>query len=325
MTPDESAVIESWGRDVKEQVHIGVASTPDPRSDQIGKFCSALHTLVPMVKIDRADPADDTTPFIRIHKQIHYKGVPRGRELAVFLNALAVRESEAVQKDSPDADLLEKIQIPCVLKIYVSALCPFCPQAVSALCMLARRSEKIHVRIIDGEMFADLARQDDVRSVPTVILDDGFRWTGSIAISEIIDMMIRRDPAQIGVQSLRSIIEAGDAEFVAQMMAKDNKVYPAFIELLVHPKWPVRLGAMAAFEYLDEISPDLAEHARLKSWERFEPADDSVKGDISYLSGGSRRPEIRSFLMSVIRGDYADEVREAAREALETVKIAGGV
>jgi hypothetical protein len=321
VTPDEGTIIEAWGRDVKEQVRMAVASTQDPRSDQIREFCNALNTLVPMVKIDRADPADDKIPFIRIHKQIKYKGVPLGRELTAFLNAIDGRESEAIQKDVPDADIFEKIQIPGVLKIYVSTQCPFCPQAVSSLCMLARRSEKIYAEIIDGEMFVDLARQDHVQSVPTVILDDQFRWTGSINFSEVIDMMICRDPAKAGAHALRSIIEAGNASNLAHMMDRNRKIFPAFIELLVHPKWPVRLGAMAAFEYLDEISPDLAEEARFKLWEHFESVDDSVKGDIAYLLGGSRNSVIQSCLMSVTRGDYAQEVLEAVREALESMAI----
>jgi glutaredoxin len=317
MTPEERALIETWGRDVKVQSRMAVASTRDPRSDRIRDFCSALNALVPMVKMDKADPADDQVPFIRMHKQIIYKGVPQGRELTVFLNAVNGRGSEAIQNNLPDAGLFEKIQIPGVLKIYVSTQCPFCPQAVSALCMLARRSEKIYVEIIDGEMFSELARRDHVRSVPTVILDDQFRWMGSINISEIIDMMVSRDPSQAGAPALRSIIEAGNAADLARMMARSNKIYPAFIELLIHPKWPVRLGAMATFEYLEEISPDLADETRFGLWQRFGSADDGVKGDIAYLLGGSMHPEVKSYLISVMTGDYSKEVREAAREALD--------
>ncbi len=321
MTPEERALVETWGRDVKEPMRLAVALTRDPGSDRIRDFCSTLNVLVPMVKIDKADPADDQIPFIRIQKQIAYKGVPQGRELIVFLNALIGIEIQEIQKKLPDAGLFEKIQIPGVLKIYISTQCPFCPQAVSALCALARRSEKIRVEIIDGEMFAERARLDHVRSVPTVILDDQFRWTGSISIAEIIDMMISRDPSQAGAPALRSIIEAGDAAGLAHMMARSNKVYPAFIELLIHPKWPVRLGAMAAFEYLEEISPDLADETRFTLLPRFGPADDGVKGDIAHLLGGSRHPEVKSCLISVMTGDYSQDVREAAREALASVHI----
>jgi alkyl hydroperoxide reductase subunit AhpF len=264
VTPEEKAVIETWGRDLKEQVRMAVASPQDPRSAQISNFCSTLNALVPEVKIDTADPADDKTPFIQIHKQIKYIGVPRGRELIPFLNALDGRQGETTQNNAPEAGILEKIQMPGLLKIYVTSQCPFCPQAVSTLCMLARRSFKIYVNIVDGEMFADLARQDHVRSVPTVILDDQFRWTGTVNISEIIDMIINRDPASASALSIRNIIEAGNAADLAHMMAQGRKIYPAFIELLAHPQWPVRLGAMAAFEYLDEISPDLADETRFK-------------------------------------------------------------
>jgi hypothetical protein len=321
MTPEEMAVIETWGREIKGHVLVGVASTNDPRSPQIRDFCKSLVALVPSVKINHANHGDDGLPFIQVQKQIKYKGVPRGKELAPFLNAVEGCESDAMQTDAPDAGLLEKIQVPALLKVYIATHCPFCPQAVLALSMLARRSEKIYIEIIDAEMFADLARRDHVWSVPTVILDDRFRWTGAINIGEIMDMVISRDPANASAQSLRNIIEAGNASELAQMMVNSRKLYPAYIELLAHPKWPVRLGAMAVFEYLSEISPELAEEARFGLWERFKASDDGVKGDIAYLLGGSRHPKIQSYLMSVANGDYPKEVREAAREALESVEI----
>jgi glutaredoxin len=321
MTPEDRDVIETWGRDIKKLVRIGMASTHDPRTAQISAFCSSLNTLAPLVKIDKADPADDKTPFIRIHKQIKYKGVPQGRELIPFLNAINGRETESIQKEAPEAGIFEKIQLPALLKAYISNLCPFCPQAVSTLSLLGRSSEKIYLDVIDAEMFVDLARQDNIRSVPTVILDDQFRWTGSINIPEIIGMMISRDPATASALSIRNIIEAGNAADLAHMMAQSRKIYSNFIELLTHPKWPVRLGAMAAFEYLDEISPGLADEARFQLWERFASADDGVKGDIAYLLGGSRHPMIQSYLLSVVKGDYAEEVREAAQESLEPIPM----
>jgi hypothetical protein len=316
MTPEDRAVIETWSRELKEQVRISIAATHDSRSSQISDFCGTLSALAPLVMIVKADPEDDRLPFIRIQKQIKYRAIPQGRELMPFLISVSGSEKGAIEKDGADAEILERIQMPGLLKIYVTIHCPYCPQVVSVLCALAQRSEKIFVEIIDGDMFSELARQDHIRSVPTVILDDQFRWTGSINVSEIINMMISRDPAEAGVHALRSILEAGNASDLARMMVQSRKIYPAFIELLIHPKWPVRLGAMAAFEYLDEMRPELAEDARFKLWESFEPVDDSVKGDIAYLLGGSHHPLIQTYLESVTCGDYAEEVREAAREAL---------
>jgi glutaredoxin len=323
MAPEDMAIMEKWGRDIKEQVRIGMALTDDPRSLKIREFCTRLNVVAPLVMIEGVDKDDEGLPFIQIHKQIKFKGVPQGRELLPFLNAVDGREIDTAQKDAPDADLFEKIQLPVLLKIYVSSRCPYCPQAVSSLSVLARHSEKIHVEVIDAEMFDDLARQDHVRSVPTVILDDRFRWTGSLNVFDIVDMMANQDPATASARSLRNIIEAGNAAKLAQMMDQSQKVYPGYIELLLHPKWPVRLGAMAVFEYLVEINPDIAEEVRLQLWERFESVEDSVKGDAVYLMGGSSHPIIRSYLISVINGDYSEEVRESARESLDGFNVSG--
>jgi hypothetical protein len=217
--------------------------------------------------------------------------------------------------------ILDKIQIPVILKVYISPHCPFCPTAVSSVFKLIGLSRMIYAEIIDVELFSELAEKDHIRSVPTVILDDQFRWTGSVNIQEIIDMMIRFDPSKLSEKTFQKMIEEGNAQGLANMMAQSNAVYPGFIKLLIHPGWPVRLGAMAVFEYLEGISPVLAEETRLKLLDFFEPADDQVKGDIAYLLGGSNHSNILAKLQYIINGPYAAEVREAAKEALESIDL----
>ncbi len=297
-------------------MRIGIASTSDPRSALIRDFCKMLTDLAPQVHVVAMDPIEELFPYLRIHPRIKYRGVPKARELPLILEMI----KGGFAKDIGDADMLSKMGMPAKAKVYITPACPYCPGIVSALSKAAHGEAKIDLEIIDGEMFGELSRQDQIRSVPTVIMDDQFRWTGSIRISEIMDMAIRRDPGRASAQTLRGIIEAGDAQLLARMMVRSNQVYPAFIELLAHSQWLVRLGAMAVLEYLDEVGPDLAEQARAAVWERFESADDSVKGDIAYMLGSAKHPMVPSFLAAVIAGNYAPAVRDAAREALENIQ-----
>jgi hypothetical protein len=94
------------------------------------------------------------------------------------------------------------------------------------------------------------------------------------------------------------------------------------MDLLVHPKWPVRLGAMVALETIAEENPALAQKTMLPLWDRFDAVDDKVKGDILYLVGeidnGVSIERIQDVLNK--RLNYDAEIIEAAEEALEKQK-----
>jgi hypothetical protein len=54
-------------------------------------------------------------------------------------------------------------------------------------------------------------------------------------------------------------------------------------------------------------------------WSCFEKADDTVKGDLLYVLGVVGNSATRAKLNRVIEGTYSEEVKEAAREALEKI------
>jgi glutamine synthetase type III len=77
---------------------------------------------------------------------------------------------------------------------------------------------------------------------------------------------------------------------------------------------------MVAFEYLAEIAPQLARKAIDEMWERFPLAEDAVKGDIIHLFGVLNNKELIGRLESVINGNYAEAVRETAKEVIEDME-----
>jgi hypothetical protein len=182
--------------------------------------------------------------------------------------------------------------------------------------MLAAQQKMIHLKVIDAVMFSEKAKADGVSSVPTVFLDDQFRWTGSVQLPEIIDVMLNRDPSQLSGETLKQILYDGKASELARMMADYGKVFPGLYELLTNTMWPVRLGAMVTMEYLAGLRSDLTAEVIEELWRRFDQVEDAVKGDILYLFGETRPENAREKLEAVIRGDYAQMVKDSASDAL---------
>lgn len=316
MTPQEVQVISRWGEELGDDVSLGVAWKDDEAGRKIRAYCRELQRLVPRLRIEEKEGSPGSFPEIRVRDNVRYRAVPEAKELVPFLRVVHSAVPLADDLRPELKELLRQIDIPATIRVYVSPYCPFCPQAVMRCLALADASPGCHVLVIDGTLFPESAEKEEIRSVPTVILDQAFRWTGTVKTEELVGMIARRDPSLLGADSLEQMLHEGRAEELAGMMVAHGKVFPAFLDLLVIEKWPVRLGAMVAFQYLAESRPDLASRVSHDLWECFPRVEDRIKGDILYLFGESGDEALLPLLTSVLEGPYSPEVKEAARDAV---------
>jgi len=319
ISEEEKKQIANWGRTLKEDIFIRLVLTGDERSRTFQDFCETLAQIVPMINLNKEKDEDTKFPVIRIGN-VAYQAIPMGRELEPFLMAMSGKGDDIQDISTSVQDKLLQVRIPAQLKIYIMPHCPFCPVLVKQLLLLAAACKSIKLIIIDGALFPETAASDKIRTAPTVLLDDQFHWSGTVQIENIVDMVLSRDPSKLSALSLEAMFGDGGAVKVAEMMLDAGKIFPAFLELLIHQKWPVRLAAMVAFETIAEKNRSLIRHAIPFLWNSFSEAEDTVKGDILYLFGISGDTQLIPKLETVLNGAYADEVKEAAEEALESLK-----
>jgi hypothetical protein len=178
----------------------------------------------------------------------------------------------------------------------------------------------IRLSIIDAALFPEMAGENDVRSVPTVLLDKQFRWSGSFLMEDIIRMMVQRSPEHLSAGSIQNMLEDGAAGKVAEMMVHYEQIFPSFYDLLIHEKWSVRLGAMVVMETIAEENIELAGTATAPLMQRYEDANPSVKGDMLYLLGTIASPEIIHPLKSFLSDSEAPDLKDALQEAISAIE-----
>jgi glutaredoxin len=319
---DEKTRIRRWGRGRAGDITLRYATTGHAMDEPFQAFVEQMAELVPRVRLKKDGDAKVVLPTLFIGRQVVYQALPLERELEPFLAALGDGAALADRIAKDVRERLALLRIPALVKVYVTPGCPFCPATVSVLAGLAACSDQVRLTVIDGELFPGTAQKDRINAVPTVILDDQFRWTGSIDAAEVVRLILERDASGLGADALRGMIEDGNAEGVARMMSERGMIFPAFIELLTHQRWSVRLGAMVAFENLAESDPGLAGEVVNPIVEVFKQVDDTVKGDLVHVLGESANRAALPFLLSVVAGEHDDEVQAAAEEAIEKLKLA---
>ena len=316
MTPAEKKQFAALNENLSKEIQIELIQTAHEKSPKMSQFCDELIQRVPKIRVKKEQGDPDDIPAIQVRNELRYQAIPAGTEVGPFIEALQLRDTGTTPLEGSAAARLAKIDLPTHLVIYVSPQCKFCPGTLQQLLPLLTLNPNIRLTVVDVMHFPELAEKDNIQSVPTLILEGQFRWTGTIRLNEIIEMMVNRDPSVLGQASLEMMLKEGKAGQLAEMMLDKAEIFPAFYELLIHTKWPVRLGAMVVMEEIIEKNPDLAVQTINPLWQRFDEVDNRVKGDLVYILGQMTPMETTSLLESILKGEYAAEVKEAAREAL---------
>lgn len=322
MRPEDEAVLRQWQGRLGNPVKISLHRSAHPASPEFEAFAHALSGRFPNVRIMSEVEEGNHAPFFQIHPRIRYRIVPEGRELPPFLETLEwPAASDVPSFDAAMRDRLRSLHVPAMFTLFVAASCPHCPKAVRRVISLCLNSEWIRLDIVDAFRFA--TESDGIQSVPTLVLEGGFRWSGPLDLQEVIDTAINRDPLRIGAASLENLVSDGQAARIAEIMLMHRCILPAFIDLLVHPLWQIRLGAMVAVETLVVEAPALAVNIADMLWPRFADAEDRIKGDILYVMGEIGAVSYRDRMMAALQNEKNPEVIEAAQEALDAMSDEG--
>jgi len=318
MTPEEKNRIASWNQTLDSHVHLRLISTKDTRSNLLADFCEALPNIASNVVFVKEEGDEKELPAIEINSRLRYHAVPLGKELPPFLTALEqAAASDPTALPQSIKDELEAVTVPAFLQLFIAPQCPHCPLTVQQLIPLLAATKHVYLSVIDGTLFPEMAEAHGIRSVPTLLMDAQFRWTGNIPLKELVDIMAHRDPAGLGAPSLESMLKEGDASKVAEMMLQAGEIFPSFLDVLVHEKMFVRLGAMVVMEELAKRDPALARQAVDPLLERFGEASEPIQGDLIHVIGETGDRRSIPMLKDVLKASCGPEVKEAAKDALD--------
>ncbi|WP_299977027.1 thioredoxin family protein [Desulfobacula sp.] len=317
--PQSQALIQNWDQTIKNQVKIKRLTTTHAEDNQFINFANQLSGMTSRLVIN-AEKSEKDLPGLLLKENVFYSALPLGKELEPFLEALSQINGKHNMLSEPIRQTLDKIDIPVRLKLYIALECPHCPNVVRTVIPLALNCNNINLHILDGSLFPETAQKDGVLSAPCLILDDDFRWTGSVSADEIVKIITSRDPSQLSAGTLKTILEQGDASWVARQMIEKGKIFDAFIKLLLHETWSVRLGAMVVVEELAETDPELAARLCPTLIDLFDGKDIPIQGDILYALGEAGDAKTKEWLEKKLPRLVHQDLIDAATEALDSLK-----
>ncbi|MBW1840808.1 MAG: FAD-dependent oxidoreductase [Deltaproteobacteria bacterium] len=104
---------------------------------------------------------------------IRWLGAPLGEEGRIFLEALILIGTRKSNLNKQSLQVIQRIDQPRNIKVFVSATCPYCPQqALHTLKAAVEKPELISLEIVDIQANPELANQYSAESVPQTYAND---------------------------------------------------------------------------------------------------------------------------------------------------------
>ena len=118
----------------------------------------------------------DSSPTLLLdpdHYNIRWLGAPMGEEGRSFLEAMMLLGLGRSEISDQSRGVIERIDSPRTIKIFVSPSCPYCPQqVVNGLRAAIEKPDLVSLEIIDIQCRPDLAEQYGAHSVPQAFANE---------------------------------------------------------------------------------------------------------------------------------------------------------
>ncbi len=170
---------------------------------------------------------------------IRWIGAPMGEEARTFLELLILVGSGQSNASDQSLKVLERIDSPRKVKVFISPSCPYCPQeAVNGAKAAVARPDLISLELIDIQCRPDIAQQYSAHSVPVAYANEALIGQGAQAEEVFMSSLQKLEPQTIFIPDVDAevvetdltIVGGGPAGLTAAIYAVRSGLKTALVE-----------------------------------------------------------------------------------------------
>jgi thioredoxin reductase (NADPH) len=170
---------------------------------------------------------------------IRWIGAPMGEEARTFLELLLLVGSGKSNASEQSLKVLERIDAPRHVKVFISPSCPYCPQeAVNGAKAAVARPDLISLELIDIQCRPDIAQQYAAQSVPVAYANETLIGQGAQAEEVFMSSLQKLEPQTIFIPDVDAevvetdltIVGGGPAGLTAAIYAVRSGLKTALVE-----------------------------------------------------------------------------------------------
>jgi thioredoxin reductase (NADPH) len=170
---------------------------------------------------------------------IRWIGAPMGEEARTFLELLILVGSGNSNASDQSLKVLERIDGPRHVKVFISPSCPYCPQeAVNGAKAAVARPDLISLELVDIQCRPDIAQQYSAHSVPMAYANETLIGQGAQAEEVFMSSLQKLEPQTIFIPDVDAevvetdltIVGGGPAGLTAAIYAVRSGLKTALVE-----------------------------------------------------------------------------------------------
>ena len=170
---------------------------------------------------------------------IQWIGAPMGEEARTFLELLMLVGSGNSNASDQSLKVLERIEDPRHVKVFISPSCPYCPQqAVNGVKAAVARPDLVSLELVDIQCRPDIAQQYGAHSVPMAFANETLIGQGAQAEEVFMSSLQKLEPQTIFIPDVDAevvetdltIIGGGPAGITAAIYAVRSGLKTALVE-----------------------------------------------------------------------------------------------
>ncbi|MEM0157103.1 MAG: thioredoxin family protein [Thermoplasmataceae archaeon] len=124
-------------------------------------------------------PATMVTKHGEKNGRVKYYGIPSGYEFGSLIEDMKNVSNGEVEVSSKAMEIINKIDKPVSIKVYVTPTCPYCPKAVGTAHKFAILNKNITGEMIESMEFEQEAEEVGVSSVPHIVINGEVQFVGA--------------------------------------------------------------------------------------------------------------------------------------------------
>ncbi len=170
---------------------------------------------------------------------IRWIGAPMGEEARTFLELMILVGSGQSNASDQSLKVLDRIDSPRNVKVFISPSCPYCPQeAVNAAKAAVARPDLVNLELIDIQCRPDIAQQYSAHSVPVAFANETLIGQGAQAEEVFMSSLQKLEPQTIFIPDVDAevvetdltIVGGGPAGLTAAIYAVRSGLKTALVE-----------------------------------------------------------------------------------------------
>lgn len=122
---------------------------------------------------------------------VRFVGLPAGYEFASLLEAVVdVGRHNASLPDDELAMVMDSLDVPVHIQVFVTPSCPHCPRAVRTAHQLALASPMVRADMVEVSEFPELGERYQVQGVPKTVIDEDWSLLGAQPLGKVVRTVI---------------------------------------------------------------------------------------------------------------------------------------